>query len=168
VEDRNFLWNEARELKIESIRQMTSSSGLEECTFQPKLVSSRVKSRRAMRKEKCPPQENCEHSILSSISVQKYVSRMHKAREVKIKAQEAQDKKPGSGKIWKRRITIPKEPNFRVSRPRSRDSSQKRSCHSLSRMLNKNNISVQNLDLSNYSSNVDYQGGFVQPSAKHP
>lgn len=41
VEDRNLLWNAAREHKLESIRRMTSSSGLEECTFQPKLVSNR-------------------------------------------------------------------------------------------------------------------------------
>jgi hypothetical protein len=47
VEDRNLLWNAAREHKLESIRRMTCSTGLEECTFQPKLVSNRVTRRKS-------------------------------------------------------------------------------------------------------------------------
>jgi hypothetical protein len=82
--------------------------------------------------------------------VQKYVSRMNKAREMRSKAQKDQDKKPGSGKIWKRKITIPHEPKFRVNSTKNRDKSHGRSHVSLSKIMSKNNISIQNIDLNQH------------------
>lgn len=46
VEERSFLWNVARERKLESIRKMNDSTDLEECTFQPQLITNRVSRRR--------------------------------------------------------------------------------------------------------------------------
>ena len=45
VEERSFLWNVAREKKLESIRKMTNSSDLDEWTFQPQLITNRVNRR---------------------------------------------------------------------------------------------------------------------------
>lgn len=51
VEERNLLWNAAREHKLESIRQMADEPGLEECTFKPQLVTNRT-TRRSQRTNK--------------------------------------------------------------------------------------------------------------------
>lgn len=63
------------------------------------------------------------------------------------KTQNDQEKKPGSGKIWKRKITIPQEPKFRINSTKNRDKSHGRSHVSLSKIMSKNNISIQNIDL---------------------
>ena len=141
VEERNLLWNAAREHKLEAIRRMTSGSGLEECTFQPKLITNRC-TRRTQKS-----QHRCDYSVLASNSVQKYVSRMYKARENKLRAQEEQDKKPGSGKIWTNKRTIPREPKFRVASER-KERSNHRSSASLSKMISQHNLSIQNLNLN--------------------
>jgi hypothetical protein len=88
--------------------------------------------------------------VLTSVSIQKYVARMSKVRNEKVKAKEEQDKKPGSGNLWKREVTIPHEPKFRAlsgSRPRSNH----RSCLSMSKIMSANNISIQNIDFNDSS-----------------
>lgn len=88
-------------------------------------------------------------SALTSNSVQKYIYRMSKAREMKQKKQEEQDRKPGSGKIWKYQRTIPKEPVLRVSSQRDRSQRHRSSSMAeLSKIISLHNLSVQNLDLN--------------------
>lgn len=117
VEDRNLLWNEAREQKLESMRRMTSDPELDECTFQPNLLSKRC-TRRSYRST-----VRRHDNILQSSSVQKYLFRMNKARHMKFMKEYQDECKPGSGKIWQNKLTVPREPRFRVSssdRSRSR------------------------------------------------
>lgn len=142
VEERNFLWNAAREHKLATIRKITSNSGLEECTFQPKLISNRYSRRNPRDKE------NEHFQALTSVSIQKYVARMNKVRDTKRKEKEVFDKKPGSGKLWKRKVTIPHEPRFGVSSS-TRARSNRRSCLSLTKIMSANNLSIQNIDLYN-------------------
>ena len=79
---------------------------------------------------------------------------------MKEQAQKEQEKKPGSGKIWKRKITIPHEPKFRVNSTKHRDKSQGRSHVSLSKIMSKNNISIQNIDLDHHFIDFEEPGNF--------
>jgi hypothetical protein len=145
VEDRNILWNAAREHKLESIRQMTTDNDLDECTFKPNLVSTRQS--RQMRRNTIKNDSN----ILESSSVQKYVSRMNKARELKFMKEHENDLKPGSGNIWENKLTVPREPRLRVCSAVRNKSTNKLSM-SMSKM-----VSIQDLYLHDESSHDEYE-----------
>ena len=87
------MWLESKNKKVKQRRHMKKFEGLEECTFYPRLETE-VRSRRGFNRPAL-------HSVSTSHSVQKYLTRMHKVRESKEREQERNDRKPGSGKVWK-------------------------------------------------------------------
>ena len=103
VVDRNKLWYDSRNSKLKQAQQKRSTSGLEECTFQPQLHNPVFPSRRW--KSSIQTQSTCE-------SIAKFLSRMNKPRVQEQQLKATLDTKPGSGKIWKNSITIPKTPNL--------------------------------------------------------
>ncbi|CAI2358780.1 unnamed protein product [Moneuplotes crassus] len=149
VEERNLLWNVAREKKLETIRRIAKSNKPEECTFKPKLISNTH--------NKNNESNITEYSELASVSVQKYIARMERARDLKQQPKREASKKPGSGNLWKRKSTVPKGPFLRVnSGPREKDRLQYRSCDSLSRIISQNNLSIRDIDLDQRQSEMKY------------
>lgn len=82
---------------------------------------------------------------------------MNKARQVKVKRQEELDKKPGSGKVWKHQLTVPREPRFRESSTGRNNRSHTRSSVSLSKIMSQNNLSIQNL---NFNDDINYENDY--------
>lgn len=145
VEDRNMIWNAARQQKIESLRQMTEVPGIEECTFQPNLITNR-----ATRRHRKSAVNFKRNTTLENNSVQKYVLRMNKAREIRYNREHENDHKPGSGNVWKNKLTVPREPRLRVDSKKRTKSANKNS-FSLSKI-----ISIKNLDLNQDISHQPY------------
>lgn len=65
--------------KLETIRRIANRTGNEECTFKPKLISNR--------RTRDENNGSWEYSMLASVSIQKYIARMDKAREIRERPQ---------------------------------------------------------------------------------
>ncbi|CAI2385003.1 unnamed protein product [Moneuplotes crassus] len=143
VHERAKVWNQARENKLEKIRNKSKGIGMEECTFRPNLKKvrsrSNLKTSRSMKR------------FQTANSIQKYVNRVSGVREVRDSKEIQEGKKVGSGNNWTHRATVPKEPtlSYRMARNKS-----KRSNGSVERNISKEllarNVSVKSIDTKDY------------------
>lgn len=80
----------------------TEGKDLDECTFQPEIKPNEVDIGQF-------PNE------LNQKSINKYLERMMCARVNKQDYEKKQETTPGSGKVWKNEITVPKPPKITAS-----------------------------------------------------
>lgn len=103
VEDRTVLWEQQRRKKIENIQYMQRDSDLTECTFHPILESNPDDYIRGAQKI---------DGKVNITSIDKFLSRMYSARIERENKKIELDNAVGSGKNWKKQVTIPRPPKL--------------------------------------------------------
>ena len=103
VEDRTMIWEKNRRKKIEDIKNKTKNNDLAGCTFQPQLSSNHNDYIRG---------SNKIDGNVNISSIDKYLSRMYSARIERENKRIEAENVVGSGKHWKKQITVPRPPKF--------------------------------------------------------
>ena len=103
VEDRTLLWEKNRQNRIQQIQESKKDSELTECTFKPLLSARPDDYLKGARK--------IEGKVNIS-AIDKYISRMYSARIERENKKFEQDNAIGSGKNWKKQITVPNPPKL--------------------------------------------------------
>ncbi len=108
VQERAMLWQKKKEEKLKAMKSSSEERLLESCTFQPQLVAG---SNAHIEHEE-PDKTTGETAIASIKSVEQYIEKQKAMREQKEQSQKKAEQYTGSGKLWTKRITMPKAPNF--------------------------------------------------------
>ena len=103
VEDRTMIWEKNRKKKIEDIKNKTKNNDLDGWTFQPQLTSNHNDYIRGSSKI---------DGKVNISSIDKYLSRMYSARIEKENKKLKLINMVGSGKNWKKQITVPCPPKL--------------------------------------------------------
>ena len=105
--ERNLKWKKAIELDCEQKRQEKESRNMQECSFQPHVPRS-------------PPKEP-DFKKINIASIKTYLDRQQQARENKAVVEIREMLRPGSGKLWKNKLTRPSAPKLAVSQQQALD-----------------------------------------------
>jgi hypothetical protein len=127
VAERNRVWLENREKKIEGIKAQRLENEMNdsrECTFRPQLnkVTLRVMERKRKQsledsvfgglQEDGTTLEGPKSVVNQAKGVDEFIKRLSKAKQQKLELEEALKRQPGSGTLWKPQLTTPRVPNI--------------------------------------------------------
>ena len=109
VQERNKIWMENKQNKLQAERDRKANTNDEECTFKPQLMTQTARSRK---RDKV--------STKSVNSMAKYIARMEKSRKDKEDKKKEDENRVGSGNNWTGRATVPKAPKINQATNRKR------------------------------------------------
>lgn len=101
------MWEQNRKAKISQLKDQTKDSDLEGCTFKPTLISNKNDYIRGSKKI---------DGRININSIDKYLTRMYSVRMDRENRKREAENKIGSGKHWKKAITIPQPPKLSQKR----------------------------------------------------
>jgi len=120
VIDRTSAWAQAKENKIKMLKEEREKQELNNCTFQPVLVTNGTKKVTERINEN---DEMNEFNIASIKSVDKYIEKQKLLRVQKEEQKKKAEQSIGSGNLWNKKITVPKAPNF-TAKPKTASNSK--------------------------------------------
>ena len=109
VVERTEKWSMAKNKKIMFEKEQKEKEEFEECSFKPKISKKPQQS------------EEVELTTSSVKAIEKHLERMYGTRFDKESIELSNNKKPGSGKNWKYKITVPEAPNLSFSKKKNLD-----------------------------------------------
>lgn len=107
VEERTLIWEQNRQKRINEIQKQNKDNDLDGCTFRPQLMSNHNDYIRG---------SNKIEGNVNITSIDKYLSRMYMARAERENRKIEEDNMVGSGKNWKKQITVPNPPKLSYNR----------------------------------------------------
>ena len=99
--ERNRIWHENKQKKLEMIKEAKKDDGLEECTFQPVFATKKQNQRPQEPLNQVPQEVRQVAKKKTEKSINSYVNRMQYSRHLKEEKAENEKKKAGSGHVWK-------------------------------------------------------------------
>ena len=104
IEKRTMEWQQQKEEKIKALKNDIEERELEDCTFKPVLL------------EEDRNINSYEGTKVSMKSIEKHITKQKQIRDAKEQAQKCFEQGPGSGKLWSKKLTVPKAPSFAQSK----------------------------------------------------